>query len=450
MKNYHKISQYLNSFINYERKVFFNYKKNLKLQRVKKLLDELNISFDSLKVIHIAGTKGKGSTATFCASILASSGFKVGLYTSPHIFDFRERIAILKKNKKSITKTLISKKDVVRIVNNFKPTIEKLRFTQEFGKVTFFEVYTAIAFRYFLEKNVDFVVLETGLGGRLDATNIVKSPLISIITHIDYDHMDKLGNRLSQIAYEKAGIIKKKSLVVSSYQRKSALKVIVKKAKKEKTQLFLYKKDFFCKNIKFYKNFSCFDFQFNELKLKNLKISLLGAQQIENAALALAAIYLLKEKKIINKEINYRGGLLFSNIEGRFEIVKKNPLIILDVAHNPTAFAALANNLKLYFPRKKIILIFAVSKDKDIKNMLNKLFCVDKYIFTTFSNPRSVLPQDIKTVSKIKDAILTKDIKDAFKLAIKCYKKNHLILISGSLFLVSDAKNFLRKCKYLN
>ncbi|MCM8831660.1 MAG: bifunctional folylpolyglutamate synthase/dihydrofolate synthase [Candidatus Omnitrophica bacterium] len=450
MKNYQSATKYLNSFINYERKVFFPYKKNLKLKRVKKLLHELSIPFDKLKVIHIAGTKGKGSTATFCANILASSGFRVGLYTSPHLVDFRERIAILKKNKKGISKTLISKNDVIRIVNNFKPKIEKLRFTSKFGKVTFFEVYTAIAFKYFLEKNVDFVVLETGLGGRLDATNVINRPLISIITHIDYDHMDKLGNRLAQIAYEKAGIIKKKSLVISNYQRKSALKVILKKAKKEKAQFFLYKKDFFCTNIRFYKNCSYFDFRFKNFELKNLKISLLGPHQIENVALALAAIYLLKEKKIIEEEINYRGGLLSSYIEGRFEIIKKNPLVILDVAHNPAAFGALAKNLKLYFPKKKIILIFAVSKDKDIKNMLNKLSGVDKYIFTSFSNPRSVSPQDIKKVSKISDAILTKDIKEAFRIAIKFYKKNYLILISGSLFLVGDAKNFFKRCRCLN
>ena len=435
METYTQIEKYLNSFINYERKVFFQYKKNLKLKRVKFLLSSLDINYKDLKVFHIAGTKGKGSTAVFCANILAKSGFTVGLYTSPHLFDFRERIKILENNKKY----LIPKKDVIRIVNEMYPVLEKLRFTEEFGKLSFFEVYTAIGFKYFLEKNIDFVVLETGLGGRLDATNVVL-PLVSIITHIDYDHMDKLGYTLKEIAYEKAGIIKRNIPTVSTIQRTSVLKVLKKKCRERGSRLFLLNRDFFIENIRLRKDFSLFDFRFNSYYLKDLKIFMKGRVQIENASLAIMSILIVKDKFSI--DFNIKDGLMNSFVEGRFEIFSKDPLIIFDVAHNPSSFSVLKENIEFYYPNKKIILIFAASKDKDVKNMLNKIKA-EKIILTTFSNPRAIPPEDILKKVKI-NAIIEKDFKKAIELAKKIYKKDNLILITGSLFLVSDAKKYLQ------
>jgi len=435
MDNYNQVRKYLDSFINYERKVFFQYKKNLKLKRVKFLLSSLNINYKDLKAFHIAGTKGKGSTAIYCANILAKSGFTVGLYTSPHFFDFRERIQILEKDKKYF----IPKKDVIRIVNEIKPMLEKIRFTKKFGKLSFFEVYTAIGFKYFIEKKVDFVVLETGLGGRLDATNVVL-PLVSIITHIGYDHMDKLGYTLKEIAYEKAGIIKKNTPTVSTIQSKDALRVLKEKCREKKSKFFLLNRDFFIENIRMKKDFSIFDFRFNGYCLKDLKIFMKGKAQIENASLAVMSILIIKDR--FSFDFNIKDGLMESFIEGRFEVFKKDPLIILDVAHNPSSFSVLSENIEFYYPNKKIILIFAASKDKDVKNMLNKINA-QKIILTTFSNPRSIPPEEILKNIKL-NTIVEKDLKKAIELAKKIYKKNNLILISGSLFLVSDAKRYLQ------
>jgi dihydrofolate synthase/folylpolyglutamate synthase len=448
VKDFADAANYLDSFVNYEKKNTYPYQKVLKLKRVKTLLKKLNIPYHKLRVIHIAGTKGKGSTATFCAYILAASGYRIGLYTSPHFFDFRERIAIKspvtshQSPEERIKSVLIAKKDVVRIAKEFKPHLEKLRFSSKLGALSFFEVYTAIAFRYFLEKKVDFVVLETGLGGRLDATNVV-TPLVAIITHIGYDHMDKLGKHICQIASEKAGIIKKNIPTVLSLQRNSAACVIKRKCKKNNSELFILGKDFRTQKEFFGSTYTTFDFSSKIINLDGLMIKLKGRHQVENASLAIMAVSLLKSRGIFDRKIKFRQALRRAYSAGRFEIISKNPLLILDVAHNPLAFNALAETLKLYFPKRKIILIFAASRDKDIKTMLKKLSFL-KIILTTFNNPRAFAPEEIKNICRLKDAFIAKDIKEALSLAKELYQKNSLILVSGSLFLVSEAKKALQ------
>ncbi|UCG35846.1 MAG: bifunctional folylpolyglutamate synthase/dihydrofolate synthase [Candidatus Omnitrophota bacterium] len=436
MKTYKEVTTYLDSFINYEKKPFFPYHKSLKLERVRSLFNALDIAYGKLKVIHIAGTKGKGSAATFCAYMLAASGIKVGLFTSPHLFDFRERIVVFKKRREQVLHFKISKKDVAKILRKLKPAIDKFKKTIKFEEPTFFEVFTAIALEYFLEKKVDVVVLETGLGGRLDATNVV-NPLISIITHIDYDHTDKLGKRLSQIAYEKAGIIKKGIPVISDSQRKAALGVLREQCNKMEAPLFIYGKDFSAKHIRLKNNYTAFDFQFSIQKVRNAKVYLKGKYQVQNAALAVAAISFIKENSAI------RDGLAQTHLEGRFEIAKRNPLIILDIAHNPVAFSVLKDNLKTYFPSKKVILIFAASKDKDIEGMLKNL-PFSHLILTRFNNPRSMEPFQIQRQTKIRDAFIAPDIKGALAIAESLYNKDSLILVSGSLYLVAEAKKLLQ------
>lgn len=451
--NFDDAKRYLDSFIDYEKKNVYAYKKVLKLGRVKTLLKEINIPYRKLKAIHIAGTKGKGSTATFCANILAASGYRVGLYTSPHFFDFRERIQVLTENRLQsaenrgkIRSNSISKKDVVRIVKEFRPILEKLRFNKRLGNLSFFEVYTAIAFKYFLEKKLDFAVLETGLGGRLDATNVI-SPLVSVITHIGYDHTDKLGKRLSQIAAEKAGIIKKNVPVVSSLQKYSAAKVITKICRKMGSELFTFGKDFKVHSVALGKRCTNFDFRSKLINLDRLQPKLKGRHQVENAALAVMAITLLRKKALCNRKIEFKRALKNAVLPGRFELLYERPLVIADIAHNPPAFCALAKSLKLYFPSRKIILIFAASCDKDIKKML-KLIYFQHIILTTFNNPRAFMPEEIRDICKLKNSFIAKDIKQGFSIAKKLYNKDSLILISGSVFLVSEAKKLLQAASY--
>jgi dihydrofolate synthase/folylpolyglutamate synthase len=450
IRNFSDAKIYLDGFINYEKKQDYCYNKTFKLQRLRYLLVQAAVDYKKLKAIHIAGTKGKGSTATFCASILAASGFRTGLYTSPHFFDFRERIQILDHRQQTtdhrlgIKSNLISKKDVVRLAKEIQPQLERLRFSKEFGSLSFFEVYTALAFKYFLEKNVDFVVLETGLGGRLDATNVV-TPIVSIITHIGHDHTDKLGETLAQIAYEKAGIIKRNIPVICAVQKRCAYLAIKEKCQRMSSRLLLLGKDFQLEKVKLLNNYSIFDFKSGKLNLHNLKIYLMGRHQVENASLALAAMSVVGENASIGEKINFKDGLNSTFLSGRFEIIKNNPLVIVDVAHNPSSFRALAESLKHYYPFKKIILIFAASRDKDIKHMLDKI-TFKHLILTSFNNPRSFTALEIQKLLNLKYALLSGNIQQAFEMAKKLSagQKNSLILISGSLFLVSEAKILLQ------
>lgn len=437
MDNYKQAQIYLDSFINYEKKVFFPYRKVLKLERVRYIFQKLSVPYQDLKVIHIAGTKGKGSTAAFCADLLAASGFRVGLYTSPHFLDMRERIKIVTGNFQP-GGSMISKKDFVRILEGIKPVLENL---EQKNKPTFFEVYTFIAFKYFLEKKVDFAVLETGLGGRLDATNIV-TPLVSIITRIGYDHTNKLGTTLGKIAYEKAGIIKKTAAVVCGAQRKTAMRVIANKCRETGSPLFLYNRDFSAENIKVNRTDTSFSFRFFDRITGNLKISLKGRVQTENASLAIAALFLLKEKGLIHR-INLKC-IENTFLEGRFEIVKNNPLMILDVAHNQSSFLVLKENLKRYFSSKKIILIFAASKDKNVRAMLNEIE-FSQLIITRFNTLRSFSPEEIKQKINKKKCFIAENIEEALKIAGRIFDKKSLILISGSFFLVAEAKQLLCK-----
>ena len=417
--NYQKAESFLNSFINYEKVPFFPYAQSLKLKQVYLLFNCLKIPYKKLRVIHIAGTKGKGSTASFCTALLTASGYKVGLYTSPHFFDFRERIKIGTKDK-------IPQKDLVRILEEFRKKLEEINLS----KITFFEITTALAFKYFLEQKVDYAVLETGLGGRLDATNISKS-ILSIITHISYDHTHLLGRKLSQITKEKAGIIKPNVPLVCSRQNPVCLKVIKAKAKNSKT--YVLGQDFKPENIRLKKDYTLFDFKFNRRKLKDLRIKLKGKHQVENACLALAGVSLLEDK------IKVKAGLKNCSLEGRFEIIKKKPLIIADIAHNFSSFSVLRKSLELYFPGKKIILIFGCSEDKDAQAMLKEIN-YSSLILTKSTNLRASDPKRIKRVGSLSQAYIMGNVKAAIEKALKLYRKDCLILVSGSLFLVAEAK----------
>jgi dihydrofolate synthase/folylpolyglutamate synthase len=440
--SYKRIQDYLHSFINYEKIPFFSYQRKLKLQRMHFLLESLGIFPDALSVLHIAGTKGKGSTAFLCSWLLAAKGQNVGLYTSPHLFDFRERIQTVARSQgHKVTSNLISKLELSRIVNEMQPKIAKLRLPKSMGRVSFFEVYTAVAFKHFLDKKVDVAVLETGLGGRLDATNVV-SPRLSLITHIGYDHIQALGRRLSDIALEKAGIIKANVPVVCSRQRPSVLRVIKKACRRKQSPLFILDRDFFAENIRLRRNATLFDFHFGDIYFKDIEIRLKGKYQVENAACALAAFILMAgddgNDGVVKPE------LYDCILPGRFEIVRKHPLTIIDIAHNISSFCALRDNLKLYFAAKKVILIFACSKDKDAKGML-KAIPFRRLIVTRFGNPRSFLPQELIQTCNLKGAISAQDIQEALRIAAQLYRRDHLILVSGSLFLASEAKKYLQK-----
>ncbi len=421
---YPEVIRYLESFINYEEIPAYPYKESLKLERIKGFLNLIGNPQHSLKSIHVAGTKGKGSTCAFITYILREAGFKVGLYTSPHLSDFRERIRILntqysRRNTQCDFEGMIAKKDLVRLVEELKPAIEKYNRTLKYGPLSFFEVYTAIAFIYFKERKTDFVVLETGLGGRLDATNTAK-PLVCAITPISLEHTQKLGNTLEEIAREKAGIIKSsQAIVVSASQEKEARSVIRKRCKGYGAELFEITKN----------------------KYQRFKIKLLGEHQQINANVAVEVIKALRNYNIHVSSDAIRKGLLSTVWPGRCEVVSKSPLVILDGAQNVASAQALKETIKDSFRYKKLILILGISNDKDIKGVCNELSdLADVIILTKANNSRATETKILAEYFKGKGIEETNNVKEALKLAKRIAHKEDLILVTGSLFVVGEAR----------
>jgi dihydrofolate synthase/folylpolyglutamate synthase len=381
-------------------------------------------------IIHVAGTKGKGSVSALCASALKSAGYKTGLYTSPHLLDFVERI--------QIDGEPISHEQLVELVEEIKPHVAKTE------KITTFEITTALAFLAFAKYNVTAAVFEVGLGGRLDATNIVM-PNVSVITSLSYDHTAVLGNTLALIAGEKAGIIKNKIPVVSSPQKDEALEVLERVAKLNDSEFTLVGKD-----VKF--NF--IDSSLNGQKLTvdggrwtvnglsymvELKIPLLGNHQIENAATAYTA---LKKSGIKISDEQIQNGFATVKWRARFEIARLNPTVIFDSAHNHDSFLRLDQTLQEYFPNQKVYLIFGASEDKNILDMFSALKSrLEKIIATKADHPRALEVEKIVELAEqadIKSEAVT-PVKEALKRALELSSKDGSIVLSaGSMFVTAE------------
>jgi len=360
-------------------------KYNLELGAIKRLLSKLGNPHLKLKVIHVAGTNGKGSVCAMVSSIL--SEYKVGMYTSPHLVSFNERIQI---NSKSI-----SNKDFLKYFN---------KVVKVYSGETFFEFVTALAFLYFHDKKVDYLVLEVGMGGRLDATNVI-NPLISVITNIGLEHQQYLGNDIGKIAYEKAGIIKEKGIVVTS-AKGVALDVIKKIANQRGNKLFIVKDK------------------------KNIKLNVLGSFQKENALIAIKVASILKiSKKNISK------GLLEIKWPGRFEYISKN--VLVDCAHNLAGINVLKKELsRIKKEYKKIILVFGVMADKEYGKMLDELLSLVDFIVLT--KPKIKRALDPKKLVVKKDKKIIKDVSKALGYAKKVANGDDLVLVTGSIYTVGE------------
>ena len=416
----------------------------LGLKNINYLLYLLGEPHKKLKIIHVAGTNGKGSTCSSISSILQSDGYKVGLYTSPHLVDFTERIKI---NHKSI-----DRKKVSELLERIKPYIEKVANTPSYGHPTFFEVITAMAFLYFFEEQVDFLVLEVGLGGRLDATNVCE-PLISVITHIDYDHMDKLGNSLEEIAREKGGIIKPEGIVISSNQYEEAYNEIKKIADEKNSHIYSVGREIIYKIVKSDIKGVIFDLKGIYNEYKNLHTPLLGRHQADNSAAAITAIEALKIRGVNITEKAIRVGLEKVKWTGRLEIIQTNPTLVLDGAHNPSGIKVVRDALKEIFSYHRLILVLAIFADKDYKKMIQIIVPnADLIIATKTKNPRATPPQVIaKEAAQYIDQnkiIITENIPQAINCAISNSKEDDLICITGSLCTVGEAKKYFKSKEY--
>ncbi len=456
---YQETIRYLESFINYEKTSSYPYKESLKLERIKDFLLFIGNPQHDLKCIHIAGTKGKGSTCAFVSYILKEAGFKVGMYTSPHLSDFRERIRILRPSSKGLApkskkvfEGMIPRRDLVSLVERLKPAIERFTKNSKFGPLSFFEVYTALAFVYFKAKAVDFMVLETGLGGRLDATNTVR-PLVCAITPISYEHTQKLGNTLGAIAAEKAGIIKShqvtkspshRLIVISAPQEKEALKVIRSRCKNTGAKLFEIGHE-----IVYQKSKSGFSVKGIFARYPDLRIRLLGRHQITNACVAIGIIEALKNYNINISLPNLKKGLYDTVWPGRCEIISRQPLIIADGAQNVASIRALKTAVKEKFKFNRIILVLGVSSDKDIRGISKEIIpFTDEAVLTRADNPRALSVNKMETIfrSYVNGSYKitkTRSVEEALGKAINKSGKGDLVLITGSLFVVGEARMIL-------
>ena len=411
---------------------FYKEAKNPTLKAMEYFMEELGHPEKKLKIIHIAGTNGKGSTTEMLANILTKNGYKVGKYISPHLIKYNERISV---NGQDITD-----KEMENIIEKLKDKIEKYN-KMSSTKVTLFELLTTMALYYFKEKDCDFVVLETGLGGLYDCTNIVW-PLVSIITSISYDHMAILGETLKEIAIQKAGIIKENSNTVIVEQKPSIQRIIEETCLNKNNELSVIKKSDI-RNKKYKNEFLVFDYKQN----KNIKLNLKGDKQFENASICLEAINILKQKGFNISEKAIKEGLQSVIHKARFEIINKNPLIIYDGGHNEEAILNFINTVNTYYKQKEKIYIISILKSKDYKTVLNYLLKDEgsTFIFTSGNNKeRYVSSEELyKTAKNItkNDKLYKMNLQEAILYAKK--QENKVSFAIGSFYIYEDVKNIL-------
>ncbi len=425
--SYKEALRYLDSFIDYE-KIGYKSREAFDLERMRRLAQVFDNPHDSFPAIHIAGTKGKGSIAAFISNILKEAGFTVGLYTSPHLTDGRERI--------KINNEMIGKDELVFHTGEIRRKLEK----ENLGfSPTLFEIYTLLAFNYFRAKKINYGVIEAGLGGRLDATNIVE-PLVSVISPISYDHTHILGNSLEKIAIEKSGIIKKGCVSVSAPQQNRALEIIREKCKSLNVELILVGKNISFCEIKHDSEREIFDLKGILGNYEGCVSRLLGRHQIINAACAAGIAESLRRRGIKISDESIKKGIEETENSGRCEVIAKNPYVILDGAQNRASANALKETIGRNFDYKKLILILGVSKKKDIKGIMEELsFLSDVLILTKANIERAEEPRAIARFIKKKDAILTDSVTEALRRARALASAEDMILVTGSFFVLGEA-----------
>lgn len=423
-KEYNLALDYLYSFVDYSLKHSSELAKaDFNLDRMFGLMASLGNPQDKYPIIHVAGTKGKGSVAALCASGLQAAGYKAGLYTSPHLLEYTERI--------QIDGEPLTHQELTDLVDEIKPHVTK------FEKLTTFEITTALGFMAFAKAEVDAAVVEVGLGGRLDATNVVV-PKASVITSLSYDHMAVLGDTLAQIAGEKAGIIKEGVPVVYSPQKDEALEVLLRVANKGSCNFTLVGRD-----VQFEALESSLDGQRLIVRgpssAVELNIPLLGAHQIENAATAYTA---LKRSGIEIADEQIQDGFAKVHWPARFQVVRREPPVVLDSAHNQDSFVKLRETLEAYFPGRQAVLIFGASEDKNIPGMFAEMKSkITKVILTRADHPRALEPGKIQSLTDqagLRSEIAV-PVHEALKRALDLSSKDGSIVLSaGSMFVTAE------------
>jgi dihydrofolate synthase/folylpolyglutamate synthase len=408
------------------------------LERTAKLLDFLGNPHQRLRLIHVAGTNGKGSTSAMIASVLSSAGYSAGMYISPHLYRNTERMTIDGEEitEGNFVKYALEVMDMVKLMRE-----------KGLEEPTQFEMYTAMAFLYFERKKVDFAVIEVGLGGRYDATNVI-NPTLSVITSISYDHMDILGDTIEKIAYEKAGIIKEASTVIMYPQQFPEAANLIEEVCRDK-KAALIKAD---KTAVILKEYSIegqiIDFKYGSYDIKNMKLPLIGDHQLKNAAVALTAIAELNRMGYSIEESDVKKGIETVKWPCRLSIVSTEPLILIDGAHNEDGIDSLQGALSKYFSNRKIIFVIGMLKDKDYGYAIRKLLPMAYHTVATETVSERALSADAMAdaVKPYCSSVSSEsDIAKAIEKAKNLYDKDSMICICGSLYLAGSAYEIINR-----
>lgn len=410
------------------------------LARVEALLELVGNPQDKLKLVHIGGTNGKGSTVACLSQLLEAEGLRVGTFTSPFIERFNERL--------SINQQPISDRDLIRLVEKYQPLVAKLDQDPLLKGITEFEVMTAMMFDYFVEQQVEIGIIEVGLGGLLDSTNVL-NPLVSAITTLGLDHMDILGDSLEGIAEQKAGIIKREAEVVLGNIPSKALDVMVKRAQELACPVYLMGREFTgttSKSLGLKGEQFCYTSQ--ELSAIELVTPLVGKHQIENASLAIKIYELLAPRlhyQVVPEKIT--AALQQVTWAGRMEVLDDSPLIMLDGAHNEPAVRRLVANLEELFPTQRVTLLFAALTTKDVKKMLAMLASVpnSQLVVTTFTYPKAYQLENYVDIVSSQDVLMVSDWQEYIRTFKTSVQENEVLIITGSLYFISEVRAFLLK-----
>lgn len=431
--SYQKTLEYLYSFVDYSlSRGLRNMAEKFDLDRMRRFLEFLGNPERAYPIIHVAGTKGKGSVCALCASALEAGGYRVGLYTSPHLQDYTERI--------QINGAPIPREELIKLVDEIRP------FLDQGTEITTFEITTALALLYFARQKVTAAVLEVGLGGRLDATNAVQ-PNVTVITSISYDHTQVLGDTLAEIAAEKGGIIKRGVPVIIAPQQEEARAVFEKIAARQNARLIQIGRDFQFKGIENSlegQTLQVWDTTQPSSQPVQLQIPLLGDHQLENTATAYAALRVANEHGLPLSVESIQKGFKDVDWPGRFEVLRRDPPVVVDAAHNRDSARRLMLTLKTYFKDWPVVLVFGASEDKDISGMLAELMQnVDQVIFTRSYHPRAIEPESLVALVQGygKSAVVVPAVEDALERALEVAGEDKLVLITGSIFIAAGGRH---------
>ncbi len=432
-KAYQETLDYLYRFVDYSLVRNFRFTpEKFNLARVERLLALMGNPHHRYPVVHVAGTKGKGSTSALIASALSAAGYKTGFYSSPHLSEFTERFQIDGRQ--------IDPGELVNIVDAMKPLIEQV------AEISWFEITTALGFEWFARQGVKMAVIEVGLGGRLDATNVV-NPLVAVITSLSMDHISVLGDTLAKIAFEKAGIIKPGRPAVTAPQRPEALEVIQAAARERGSRLVEVGRDVLYRPLEHSLAGQSFELEAGGRAVK-IEIPLLGLHQVENAACAFAALQVVREQGYAVSDEAICAGFGRVVWPGRFELLRVDPPVIVDSAHNRDSARRLRQAIDDYLPNRPVVLVFGASEDKDVRGILGELTPrVRQIVATQSEHPRAMAADKIVDIAREYGcpAQAAAPIEKAVELALEQAGQEAAVVAAGSLFIAAAFRDVWNK-----